>query len=691
MPYDIYSPTESKYSSTRIGYFADRIYTKSVSISGVTEISINTKNCIIYLLENTRSSSLIDLYVSASRSTTVSASLSGTIQSIYVQSDAGTVQWYAEIKIPGGVTLTKLSFNFDGDTIDNLQLSDYKGSSKWTTPMIITTLSFTILSSYPTITFQNAHQISSLTVSGLFCNCDFQYMKIASMTFTVNVGSLNILQNSAYTQNSITVKTPHGTHCIAGTTVNTVDSNWPSQSTRNSGISGTYVDTTTYCQSILYVCSNSAASCPSSGTAVSAGQGSFTITLDDGPVQFLIDGSTTTSSSTYNPTFDSFAITSQILLSSYKSDFSSYPKDPRIYLYQVISPGYKRMWVHSSLEQYIQARPWLISMLSLNILTPTYIRNRLIHIPDATCPTNSGNNVKKNTLISKKLTSLVYTESVHLIGQKANDTYYKFTYTEDGDYNQTEVTIFSGSSFILLSVIISCLISAFSVVVMFVFLWRIRRIFGEIYNKYLEENRKLAKFKKEQDIENSENKRFTTFTQSSHKVVKILKLGMFTSQIQEKVVEIEEENEEEAAKIKSKKKASISFFKAPELYLDYFQRTRSNSLRIFFKSIYESPSHFPDFKMSSEVYYSEVSTRIDELKSKYIEFCTKEGYRQRPIEEEVELLKEYNLEFDIKSDSSTNAYINIRWKTISEKLSDNSEIKLKENRLDLSEKFNPII
>ena len=304
MPYDIYSPTESKYSSTRIGYFADRIYTKSVSISGVTEISINTKNCIIYLLENTRSSSLIDLYVSASRSTTVSASLSGTIQSIYVQSDAGTVQWYAEIKIPGGVTLTKLSFNFDGDTIDNLQLSDYKGSSKWTTPMIITTLSFTILSSYPTITFQNAHQISSLTVSGLFCNCDFQYMKIASMTFTVNVGSLNILQNSAYTQNSITVKTPHGTHCIAGTTVNTVDSNWPSQSTRNSGISGTYVDTTTYCQSILYVCSNSAASCPSSGTAVSAGQGSFTITLDDGPVQFLIDGSTTTSSSTYQINFN---------------------------------------------------------------------------------------------------------------------------------------------------------------------------------------------------------------------------------------------------------------------------------------------------------------------------------------------------------------------------------------------------
>ena len=489
------------------------------------------------------------------------------------------------------------------------------------------------------------------------------------------------------------MKTPKGTHWIAGATINTVDSNWPSTSTRNSGISGTYVDTSSYCQSILYVCSNSASSCPASGTAISAGQGSFTITIDDGPFQFLIDGSTTASSSTYNPTFDSFAITSQIKLSSYKTDFSSYPYDPRIYLYEIVSPGYKRMWVHSSLEQYIQARPWLISLLSMNILTPTYIRKQLIHIPSSTCPTNNGNNVKKNTLISKMLTSLVYTESVHLIGQAANDTYYKFEYTTNGDYIQNEISMFSGSSFILLSVIISWMISLFSVIVMFIFLWRIRRIFGEIYNKYLEENRKLSKFKKEQNIQNQENKKFIPTIQKSHKLVRVLKLGMFTSHIEEKVIEVDDKNEEEDInKIKVRKKPLISFFKAPELYLDYFQRSRSNSFRMFLKSVYESPSHFPEYKMTSESYYKDISTRIDLLKRKYIEFWTKEGYKPRQIEEETEILKEYNLEIDTRNDSSTNAYVNIRWKTIGEKLSSNQGVKLRENNIDQSEKkFNSIL
>ena len=111
--------------------------------------------------------------------------------------------------------------------------------------------------------------------------------------------------------------------------------------------------------------------------------------------------------------------------------------------------------MHSSLKQYIQARPWLISMLSFNILTPKYFRDRLIHIPSSTCPTKFSSDVKKNTLISKILSSLIYTESVHLVGQAANNTYYEFEYTEKGDYIQSEIKILSGSTFILLSIIIS--------------------------------------------------------------------------------------------------------------------------------------------------------------------------------------------------------------------------------------------
>ena len=226
------------------------------------------------------------------------------------------------------------------------------------------------------------------------------------MTYTVTVGSLYIVQNSAYTANKVTVSTPDGTHCIAGGTVNTADTNCPNQATRDVGISGTYIDTTTYCKSELYVCSDSATSCPASGTAVSSGQGSFTITQDDGPIEFLISGSTTTSAVSYMPTFDTFTITSQILLTENKNDFSTQTNDPRMYLYEVISPGYKRMWVHSPLRQYVEARPWLLSLLSLSILKPTYYRHTLIHIPDTTCPLRNANNVQQNTLIAEKLSDL---------------------------------------------------------------------------------------------------------------------------------------------------------------------------------------------------------------------------------------------------------------------------------------------
>ena len=350
------------------------------------------------------------------------------------------------------------------------------------------------------------------------------------------------------------------------------------------------------------------------------------------------------------------------------------------------------MWVHSSLEQYIQARPWLISMLSLNILSPTYIRNQLIHIPSATCPTNNGNNVKKNTLISKMLKSLVYTESVHFIGQAANDTYYKYQYTEEGDYIQSEVSMFSGSSFILLSIIVSLLISLFSVIFVFIFWWRTRKILGKIYGKYLDESRKLAKFKVENESEKSETTKFLKFFQKI-KVIKILTLGIFTTKVDEELLDEEDIKENYGLnKKKYNKNSTISFFKAPELYIDYLIRSKSNSLREFLNSIYESASHFKKSKLSSESYLNNISTRIDLLTNKYIEFWTKEGYKPRQIEEEIELLKEYNLEIYIRSDSFTNTYVNIRWKTVNEKLLNNQNFRLNKSNLNReNKKFNSIL
>jgi hypothetical protein len=343
----------------RIGYFADKVTEDSFSLSGLSEIAVNSKNWAIYLLENTDSRDSVEIYVSAARGTDISFPKSGSVQSINIDSGDTTITWFARIKIPGGVSIPKLSFKYDGDSVEDLLLFDETDGDKWITPMIIVELTFSVNDAYPNIIFNHPHEVTTLTVTGSYWAWTFEKMKIKTMVFTVTVGSLNVVQNRVYAENKVTLKTPHGTHCVAGNTINTVDANWPSQATRDAGISGTFIDTSTYCTSELYVCSDSSTiACPGSGTAASATQGDFTITLNDGPVQLLIDGSANGATSTYAPTQDTFSISSQILLSDNKIDFSSDDKDSRIYIYEVISPGYTKLWTHSSLKQYIQARPW---------------------------------------------------------------------------------------------------------------------------------------------------------------------------------------------------------------------------------------------------------------------------------------------------------------------------------------------
>ena len=55
---------------------------------------------------------------------------------------------------------------------------------------------------------------------------------------------------------------------------------------------------------------------------------------------------------------------------------------------------------------------------------------------------------------------------------------------------------------------------------------------------------------------------------------------------------------------------------------------------------------------------------------KYLEYWTKEGLKPKEIEREENILKENNLMIDLRSDHSTDAYSNIRWKTESEKQND---------------------
>ena len=343
-------------------------------------------------------------------------------------------------------------------------------------------------------------------------------------------------------------------------------------------------------------------------------------------------------------------------------------------MYPTVSPGYARMWVHSSLKQYIEARPWIIEILSLSILSPTYYRDTLIHIPGSSCPYLTANSVKQNTYISEKLSSSVYTDSKHLISQAANSTYYSFTLTPKGDYVQSEIPQLTGNLFILMSVIVSSVISVFSIFVVIILLIRFRTRLEAQYFKYLEGKRNLSRSKKEIEGKISNSKKLS-IEQNSYRKVKFLKMGLFTSNIVEKDATYDNDEETISKKLRKSKKSSVSFFKIPELYVDKMRRSKTNSFKMFIESIFESFTHFPEWKLSADKYFSTVSTRLDLIKIKYIEYCTKEGVKPKEIEKEDKILNEFNLEIELRSDGTTDAYSNIRWKTETEKQNYLNEMK----------------
>ena len=78
---------------------------------------------------------------------------------------------------------------------------------------------------------------------------------------------------------------------------------------------------------------------------------------------------------------------------------------------------------------------------------------------------------------------------------------------------------------------------------------------------------------------------------------------------------------------------------------------------MFIQSIYESSAHFPEWKLSADKYFPTISARLDLINIKYFEYCTKEGLKPINIENETEILKEFNLMIEVRSDSTTNAYM----------------------------------
>ena len=223
IPNDLYTGLESRNAPVRIGYFADVSQEKSLDLNNTSEFVFEVTNCNIYLLENKDSSSKIDLFMSSNRDASLSTSVAGSTQTIIANSDTSLPKCFLEVKIPGGVSISQMSFKLDGGSSDNMLVYDHKDGSSWNTPMIINTLQFTISDSYPVIKLENAHQVTSLSVTGTYCACTFDTVRINSMTYNINVGTLNINQNSVFTENKLRITTPDGLFCVAGSTVNSIN------------------------------------------------------------------------------------------------------------------------------------------------------------------------------------------------------------------------------------------------------------------------------------------------------------------------------------------------------------------------------------------------------------------------------------------------------------------------------------
>ena len=620
----------------RIAYFANKITEKTYPVGDVSEISITAENCIIYLLENDDTLKT-EVEVSASWSAEITDSLVGTVLSYNVKSTSGTVQCYIELKIPGGTTLTKLTLALSGKKQD-VFVFDSKDNSGWVTPLAITDLVFTFSESFPRVFLTNLHDVTKLTASGDYCVCDFNKVKINEMDFQVTVGSLNVLQNSLYADNKITLQTPLGTQCVAGTTVNTVDTNCPSAAVRTAGITATTVDTTTYCLTELYVCNS--AVCPASGAAIVAGKGNFLITLDDGPVQFLIDGSSTGASINYLPDTDTFSVTSQNLLRENNADYTDDTNSPRMYVYEVSSPGYAHPWIHLFHKQYLQARPWLMSILSFNFLSPVYFKQNLIHIPSGTCPNAASTVNSVNTYISDKIKELSYTDAKHVFATFREDDYFTYELNSDNKHVREAVSFLDKNWILLACFIILILTAVIFVLIVFLCLCKLKLIFDTRYTKKIQEARSFSSSKKKNNNSGNDTGKDTNRF-APKKRQKTLSLGLFSSSVVlSKVEETEVDNLVTRNEKEIRKRAYLSFYKTLDLEMDNFFRGKKNTVMEFFKLIQEKPSYFRPLMSNIQDNMAKVSIRFDLLNAKYLEFCTKFGYKSVRLLDHEKYFKE---------------------------------------------------
>jgi hypothetical protein len=270
------------------------------------------------------------------------------------------------------------------------------------------------------------------------------------------------------------------------------------------------------------------------------------------------------------------------------------------------------------------------------------------------------NSVKSNTLISEKIRSLSYIESSHLVSAKEGSNYYKYTLTAENEYKRETIGFLDGNILIMICLIVSAVIAVLSVVAVFFVALTLTIRIDSLFKKYLEDARKFSIAKKINQGSVAALSYRSKVEKEDELTNSILRIGLFSTER----VTIEKSKE-------SKKKRSFvirfSFFKIVDFYYDYQVRMNTHSFRYFLNNMYVDYSTFLKGKYEDEADFTRTSIRIDHLTAIYLEFWTKYGLRPRNIQEEDKVLKEYKIEIVKVANSTTNAYLGIRWKTNFEK------------------------
>ena len=170
--------------------------------------------------------------------------------------------------------------------------------------------------------------------------------------------------------------------CMAGTSTQAIStgSGCPSASVRAANVTvvNNDLDSSRSCTITANIC-NTGSCASSEPTSATTTISKLTITLNDGPVQLAYSES---SSSTINylPTHQVFNVDSYVRIAEFSSLLQANSEDNRMFRMGLSGVNYNQTWVYSSKKQYIEARPWLLSSISLSILKPTTLSYLLIPV-----------------------------------------------------------------------------------------------------------------------------------------------------------------------------------------------------------------------------------------------------------------------------------------------------------------------